>query len=221
MDILNELARRLDPLGLTRRGGFYPDPGDDAPPQCQTLVLIGNTGSNLWRAFAPDIPQSNNPLDQWTKAKLDPVANALGARAIYSFEGPPYWPFLRWANRAQELKQSPLGMLIDPEHGLWHAYRAAFAFAEKLNLPDRIETPDLCAQCAEKPCLNSCPVNAFTSQGYNVPACAEFLRDTQGQGCMSKGCQARRACPVGRQSRYDPAHAEFHMQAFLRARSEE
>ena len=32
--------------------------------------------------------------------------------------------------------------------------------------------------------------------------------------CMDLGCRARDACPVGRDYRYAPGQANFHMQAF-------
>ena len=35
---------------------------------------------------------------------------------------------------------------------------------------------------------------------------------------VTMGCEARLACPVGADYRYDPAAAAFHMGAFLRAR---
>jgi len=38
-----------------------------------------------------------------------------------------------------------------------------------------------------------------------------------GQTCVTGGCLARRACPVGRAYIQTPAQAQFHMKAFLRA----
>ena len=37
--------------------------------------------------------------------------------------------------RAEAVAPSPLGILIHPDYGLWHAYRGALAFAERLALP--------------------------------------------------------------------------------------
>ena len=215
--LITELDQELAAMGLISRGGFHPRPEDDAPPGTGTLVLIGNTGSRLWKVFSPEAPEGANPLDRWTKSRLDPLARAFGARALYTFEGPPYWPILRWARRAGGVSVSPLGLLIDPVHGLWHAYRAAFMFREKWPLPPPVPVVDPCRNCPGKPCLNACPAAAFSEDGYDVPACLHILRGSDGKACMTRGCAARRACPIGRASAYEPAHAAFHMRAFLDA----
>jgi epoxyqueuosine reductase QueG len=110
------------------------------------------------------------------------------------------------------VRPSPLGILIHPRYGLWHAYRAALAIGEEIPLPPRDETPDLCGACAGKPCLTTCPVGAFEAAGYDVGACAGHLHDPAGADCMTAGCRARRVCPVG--EAYAPAQAAFHMAAF-------
>jgi hypothetical protein len=69
----------------------------------------------------------------------------------------------------------------------------------------------------DKPCLTACPVGAFTPAGYNVPACVAHIAAPAGADCMTEGCRARRACPVGPQYRHIPAQAEFHQRAFLEA----
>ncbi len=214
-----DLDRKLAGLGLMTRGGFHPRAEDGVPPETTTLVLIGNAGSRLWTAFSKEVPDGANPLDRWTKSHLDPLAREFGARAIYCFEGPPWLPFLRWARRSEWLTVSPLGLLIHPVHGLWHAYRAAFLFSEKrpLSTPELSGTP--CRDCQGKPCLTTCPVAAFSRDGYDVPACIGALRGLEGRACMEQGCAARRACPHGRASTYEPAHAAFHMRAFLRNHS--
>jgi hypothetical protein len=129
-------------------------------------------------------------------------------------------PFQRWAQRAEPVFPSPIGMLIHPEHGLWHAYRGALAFAGEIaGLPPRGAAHSPCDSCADKPCLTTCPVGAFGPEGYDVPACAAHLRRPAGADCMGLGCRARRACPVGRQATYLPEQAAFHMAAFLGARA--
>jgi hypothetical protein len=54
--------------------------------------------------------------------------------------------------------------------------------------------------------------------GYDVEACAGWLRRPEGRECMGAGCLARRACPVGRDFAQPPEQAAFHMRAFLAAR---
>ncbi len=139
--------------------------------------------------------------------------------ALFPFGGPPYLPFQRWAKRAEPVHDSPLGLLIHPEFGLWHSYRAALAFAERLELPDRPAVQSPCASCADKPCLTACPVGAFTGETYDVPRCIAHIGRAERGACIENACLARRACPVGRAYAYGPEQARFHMGAFLRAQS--
>lgn len=116
------------------RAGFHPTATDDAPGQ--TILIIGNAGPAMWRAYSQACEAGGpTPLDAWAQRVLDPVAATFGAHAIFPFDGPPYAPFLRWAIKAEPVHISPTRMTIHPEYGLWHAYRGAFIFDEKLELP--------------------------------------------------------------------------------------
>ena len=218
--------------GLIVLGGFHPEEADRVPPladgrRTATLAILGNAGPDLWRAFraAPEAADGRaDPLNRWTERVLGGVAEHLGAEVYFPFGGPPYRPFVAWAKRAAPVRESPLGMLIHPDYGLWHAYRGALAFTARLDLPPRDSRPRPCDDCAEKPCLNACPVEAFAPTGYDWAydwaACTAHLGRPQGADCLELGCRARRACPIGRGYLYEPGQAELHMRAFLRARGE-
>lgn len=221
---IDAIARRV---GLRVRGGFGAVPDDGLPPlgdgrPVRTVVLLGNVGSSLWPAFSASPEHADgaaDPLDRWSRRVTEEVAGSLGAGALYPFGGPPHWPFQRWAQRAEAVHPSPLGLLIHPDHGLWHAYRSALLFADALDLapPDRRPSP--CAACPSQPCLAACPVGAFDGRAYDVAACAAHIAQPGGHDCMTMGCRARRACPVGAEHAYQPALARFHMTAFQRART--
>jgi epoxyqueuosine reductase len=66
--------------------------------------------------------------------------------------------------------------------------------------------------------LTACPVQAFSAAGYDVDACARWLRKPEGADCLGGGCLARRACPVGADYAQAPEQARFHMAAFFAAR---
>lgn len=242
MTVYEEISVALAPLGLLPRGGFYPEAGDAVPlldggKPAKTLIMVGNAGPALWKVF-PRSPEAadgkDDPLDRWTVRVLAPIAAAHGAAPFYPFLAAPFGatargatgngatgngavshPFTRWAGRADVVAPSPIGLLIHPEHGLWHAYRGAFAFAEALPLPSRAEAPIPCVTCVEKPCLGACPVGAFADKGYDVPVCGSHLAKPAGKPCLEGGCLARRACPVAPPSA--PAQAAFHMGAFFRS----
>ncbi|WP_425407414.1 ferredoxin [Hwanghaeella sp.] len=217
--LLDELTGRLRPLGLMLRGGFHAGPDDAAPSGAGTVLLVGNAGPELWRRSGEALRDEADAMDAWTRRVMDPIGKDIGATVLYPFGGPPYHPFQRWAKRAEGLHSSPLGMLIHPVFGLWHAYRAALCFPDILPVPESESTSSPCETCSAKPCLSTCPVSAFSEKkGYDVPACAAHLGTLEGRDCMSLGCRARRACPVGRDFIYDPKQASFHMQAFLHAR---
>ena len=216
----------LEAAGLTPRGGFHPRDTDGVPAlpggrPTATLVLAGNVGAALWKVFSKQRQAADEPdaLDGWSRRVLAPLAEALGGHALFPFGGPPHLPFQRWAQRAEPVHPSPIGPLIHPDHGLWHAYRGALAFPDHIELPPRGQRPSPCETCADKPCLTSCPVGALTPEGYDVPACAAHIASPAGADCMAQSCRARRACSVGRDQSYGPDQSRFHMDAFLRART--
>ena len=219
----SDIETAVAETGLMVRGGYHLLPQDNVPGNPASLVLIGNAGPGLWQAFeasqAATQEDGADPLDIWTKQVATKLAEKLGARALFPFEGPPYLPFQRWAQRCEPVYPSPIGPLIHPTYGLWHAYRAALVFDEKLDLSPKTDQPSHdqispCETCADQPCLTTCPVNAFRPDSYNVPACVDFVTSDLGTDCLEQGCAARRGCPVGQDYIYDPAQAAFHMKAF-------
>ena len=147
---------------------------------------------------------------------IEALAGELDATALFPFGGPPFLPFQQWAQRAEPVHPSPIGILIHPRYGLWHSYRGALGFREALAVPEPAGAPSPCESCTGRWCLSACPVGAFSSAGYDVAACAGHLRSAAGADCMGFGCRARRACPVGAELAYEPEQGNFIMRAFLR-----
>ncbi len=155
------MAAEFAAQGLALRGGFHPAAGDDVPDlpdgrRAGTLLLLGWTGGQQWSAFA-SAPEHRdgqaNPLDRWSRRLIDAEAGRHGGLALYPFGGPPFLPFLRWAIRAEPVAQSPLGLLIHPSWGLWHAWRGALALPQPLDLPPNPPGISPCVQCLTRPCL--------------------------------------------------------------------
>lgn len=217
------LCAEVRRAGLEPRGGLLAEAGEGLSAEAVWLLLLGAVGGSLWPAFAT-APEAQDgapdPLDRWSRRVVEGLAARLGARALYPFGGPPYRPFLRWARRAEGLSPSPLGMLMHPRHGLWHAYRGALAFAAvPAGWEAEAPLPSPCRSCAARPCLSTCPVGAFSAAGYDVAACRRHLARPEGADCLTGGCRARRACPQAPELRYAAEQAEFHMRAFLGART--
>ncbi|GEO83388.1 MULTISPECIES: 4Fe-4S dicluster domain-containing protein [Alphaproteobacteria] len=223
--LLAEIAAQLAPHGLHSRGVARFDRGAGAPVladggKAHTVLLIGNVGGSLWRAFSewretqPDRGGAH-PLDRWSKQRIGALATMTGGTAYYPSD-PPYQPFQRWAIMAEGLKASPLGILIHPAYGLWHGYRGALGFAETLPEGALDSPPNAhpCESCRTKACLNACPAGAVTAAHFDVAACRqELLGDAGHSACMHAGCLARAACPVGAQFCYPEGQLRFHMEA--------
>jgi hypothetical protein len=222
---LAAISNALAPSGLILRGGFNFAPGDDPPPgpagtPAKSVLLVGNAGAAYWphfEAWRTAQPQSlANPLDTWCREITGAVAEKFGARAV-SPSDKPYLPFQQWAIRAEGLRPSPLGVLIHPDYGLWHAYRAALLFDRALALPEPHTPIHLCDLCIGKPCLKSCPVDAYSAAGFAYQDCLAHVRGGAGAACRDTGCLDRNACPYGLEHRYPPGVQAFHMAAFSRA----
>lgn len=218
---------RLDDLlarhGMIARGGVAFEAGEEVPAgpsgaPANGVILVGHGGGTIWPHFSQwliartDPPA--NPLDAWSTEVLDTVAESVGARAVYPFEK-PYFPFQRWAMRAEALRPSPLGILMHPEFGLWHAYRGALLFEGEIPIQPPVSPIHLCDICDGKPCMNSCPAEAVRRDGMDIARCHAWLKPDAGQACRGGGCLARNACPHDRY-RYDRAQTAFHMAAHLR-----
>lgn len=215
-----DLEADLNTNGLHILGHFaIPDgeiviPSEDRQPK--EIALIGNAGSSIWQAFkAAREEQHGLTLDRWTEDTLGEIARQYGIKALYPFEGPPFWPFIQWARRTRSLFSSPIGLTVHPVFGLWHAFRAALLFDEAPGFPEII-TESPCDSCEKRPCLKTCPVDAFSGEGYRFDTCLDYV-GAGANPCRSAGCDARKACPIGQDHRYMPEHAAFHMDQLLKA----
>jgi ferredoxin len=209
------LDAALAASGLQTRGGFKLA-ADERPEGFASGVLIGHLGGSFWPVFTAwqaQHPDVSDPLDTWSKNVIDSVAVSVGGHAIYPSDR-PFAPFQRWAQRAEGLKPGPLGLLMHPQAGPWHAYRGAIVFEQSFDfrLPVTLSHP--CDDCAEKPCLSACPVGAIEPDRFNVTACRAHLAKPVGAPCMEQGCLARNACPAGAAFRYSADQQAFHQRAF-------
>jgi hypothetical protein len=217
---IEDIRAALSPHGISVRGVVHFD--GDGPEmvsgaQARTVVLLGNIGGSIWPAFSAWHSKRGrdvaNPLDAWSVDIIRPVAQSLGGQAYFPSEK-PWQPFQQWAMRGEGLKASPLGVLIHPHYGLWHGYRGAIGFAERIGESSIPFERHPCDDCVEKPCLATCPADAVRATVFDVPACRSHIRSPAGKaGCMLSGCIARNACPIGVEHRYPLEQLQFHMAA--------
>ena len=214
---LDDVKAAVNAAGFCFGGAFHSGPDDLPAGEPSGSIVMLAFGAKEWPAFsgAPEFADGKaHPLDRWSYRVVTDLARELGARAYFPFTA-PLMPFMRWAQKAEPVAPSEIGMLIHPTYGLWRAWRGALAFAEKIELPDKVDRARPCDSCSDKPCLAACPVSAMKGGGvYDVPVCGGHLRRSEGADCMARGCLARRACPVGVKHQYSRDQAAFHMTSF-------
>lgn len=218
------IGAALAAFGLLPRGGFNFEAGEQAPDgpsgtPARSALLVGQAGASTWphlsRWRAEQPAELRNPFDTWSQEVIASIAQRFSARAVFPFEK-PYLPFQQWAIRTEGLRPSPLGILMHPQYGLWHAYRGALLFDVPIDAPAPFAAIHLCDSCSDKPCLSACPVDAYFERAFAYQACLGHLRSGRGQACMTSGCMARNACPYGSEFRY-PADVQAHHQRYFAA----
>lgn len=210
---LDSIETEAAPYGLTVLGAFHPRPEDDVPGPARTVSLIGPARGLFWSTFSTSNEYGDgrpNPLDRWSTRVIEAIAARLGGAALFPFGGPPYLPFMSWAQRTGRVWPSPVGLLVHDRDGLFVSFRGAVLLPDRLDLPRQGERP--CDTC-DGPCLTACPVGALGAEFYDVPTCKAYVAAPEGRACRERGCAVRRACPVGRDTRPD-AQSAFHMAAF-------
>lgn len=213
---LSDLDRQARAAGLAVRGAFHPDPDDMTPKGTGTLVMLGPDEPAFWPRFQSSDEMRDggpHPLDRWSKRVAGGLADAFKGKALFPYDGPPYAPFLRWAERCGATWPSPVGLLVHDQAGLFISFRAALALPVQLDIPPQGTRP--CDSCTDKPCQTACPVGALTvGKDYDVPACVAHIKSASGAACRD-GCLVRRACPVSARFGRLPEQSAFHMRAFL------
>ena len=211
-----EIASVIKKENLRILGGFHPQLNDGAPLNSKTLILLGPDEPKFWEVFKTSSEYTNNlnnPLDSWSKRTINNIATKLKAQSIFPFGGPPFKPFYQWALRTQRAHESPISLLVHDEAGLFVSYRGALSFDFKVTLPQVAANP--CIGCSA-PCLTTCPVQAFKKKSYDASGCITHIKTADTKQCISKGCAARRICPISKNFARLPEQSAFHMKAFTK-----
>ena len=182
-------------------------------------VLLGPDEPRFWPLFQSS-PEARDgaahPLDRWSARVIGALAEGWGGRAVLPYDGPPWPPFLAWAERSGAAYASPVGLLVHAEAGLFLSFRGAVLLPPGRAVPAPAHpAASPCISCTGTPCTAACPVGALApGQPYDVPRCKAHLHSPEGAACR-QGCLVRRACPVSLAFGRLPAQSAFHMRAFL------
>ncbi|WP_306028724.1 hypothetical protein [Stappia sp. MMSF_3263] len=212
--------------GFRLLGHFATTPADRVPDVAQgrparALFLVGSLSDELFTLFreSPEAADDRpDPLDRYTRRALAGIAEEAGLGIVFPFEGPPYFPFQRWALRTGGFSPSPMGVLAHREYGTWLGLRAALLSPQPVEATASAAEPGPCGTCLDKPCITACPAGALSDAlppaSYDVPRCLAHLRAAPDTACHT-GCLARRACPYGREYAQSRDAAALHMRAFF------
>jgi len=188
------------------------------------VLLIGNAGPKLWQKLPSEWLERDNPIDEYTSH----TTRQLLARHVGGIGPAMLFPDNASGRDLPSLQQlgllagwhhdSPLGMGIHVEHGVWFAYRAVFYLPLVASLapsvgersaPSPIGSRSPCIDCVDTPCVYSCPARALSATAPpNMGRCADF-RLIADSPCDST-CKARLACPVASQWRYSTEQIAYH-----------
>ena len=237
-------STQFTPLGFVLLGCFRPDDCARPPemkialPRGNVFALIASAGQEFWQNFEADCdrraipinasdPQSN-PLDDYTKKILKPLAENSGAD-YYHPSDRPYLPFQSFClvldrlyraqyNDAHLFVKSPLNILFHRQYGLNYGLRGLLAFPQDFEIPAQ-DFPSAktaiidCNHCESQECISACPAHAVTQQGFSVNDCRQYLADAQ--DCDS-ACLAREACPHSPEIyHYPEPQKKYHMAKIL------
>ncbi|WP_458791762.1 ferredoxin [Yoonia sp. MH D7] len=204
------MAIDLKGTGLALLGQCPLEERDGLSHHGGSLILLGPDEPQFWPVFTQSAEYNDDqpdPMDRWSRRIIDGLAARSNGTAYYPFGGAPFHPFYTWALRSGRAWASPIGFLVHDVAGLFVSYRGTIWVPQTCAITAR-DMP--CNTCAA-PCKTACPVDAL-ADGYDVATCKTYIGENT--ACVTTGCAARRACPVGAHRRL-PAQSAFHMEAFL------
>jgi hypothetical protein len=180
----------------------------------QRLVLLGHGGKRFWNELKRE---GIEPFH--SEVPVDFFSQKIAEQLVSDYWGAASIEWLYPGNAAISLQQlgklagwhhdSPMGLGIHPEHGLWFAYRALFLIKAALPPTSQLQSRSPCVSCSLKSCLSVCPAGALnTSEFVDLGCCGEF-RIQDNSPCEDR-CLAREACPVATQNQYDREQISYH-----------
>jgi epoxyqueuosine reductase len=197
-------------------------------PGARSIVVIGNGGGAFWNAFKihadenPGWMARDNPLDDFTRIAIDhdiaPVLaqSGIAHTVIYPFiSSGPTLNFMEAGKAAGLSGPSILGVVVHPVFGPWIAFRAAILLNELIDAPGEAYRFDPCPSCVPRTCITSCPVDAVTASGWDIPKCLTHRVEVEAD-CAPR-CHARAGCVLGPEHRYPDEELAYHQMRALRA----
>lgn len=197
-------------------------------PGARSIVVIGNGGSDFWKASKRHADENSgwmmrdNPLDDFTRVVIErdiaPVlaGSAIAHTIIYPFmSSGPTLNFMEAGKAAGLSGPSILGVVVHPVYGPWIAFRAAILLNQSIDAPGEAYQFDPCPSCIPRTCISSCPAEAVSASGWDIPKCLTHRVEMEAD-CAPR-CHARAGCVLGPEHRYPDEELAYHQMRALRA----
>jgi hypothetical protein len=179
-----------------------------------SLCVFGHGGKPLWERLPKPLVEELHPIDNFALDGVTWLNQAVlkDPELQILFPGTPYLIPLQRIGRFLNLgRPSLLGLDINPEFGVWWAYRAAFL--TRFPVPEKFwpEFKSPCETCAGQPCRPICPPQAVGSgaPAFNLKSCATY-RFSADSRCADR-CLARMNCSYKPEHRYTLEQQQYHM----------
>ncbi|WP_286831687.1 MULTISPECIES: hypothetical protein [Kordiimonas] len=175
------------------------------------LILLGHGGTALWQAVGADGLGVDDPIDSHSRKAAAAYLDASPACAGYAFLYPPSdnpVPLIRMGELAGWHHTSKFRVGINRDWGSWFAYRALVLADSRFTPVSRPRDTSPCDACEDKPCIKACPAAAVTDGEFLSGRCFDH-RLSDGSSC-AEACQARLACPVAAEHRYEADQVRYH-----------
>ena len=169
----------------------------------QYLIVLASAGSEFWRNMRQSKEGGSDPVDSFFIRCAENIFEGEDYNIIYP--GNHFLPELAgWHH------DSTMGLGIHPEFGLWFAYRGlVLSNSEFIPYSESSESAGSpCETCRFKFCVQVCPANAVTTDGYRVQACKDYRLASKSL-CQTR-CVSRQACPIGKEHRYLLEQLQYH-----------
>lgn len=152
----------------------------------KTLCLVGNGGQSLWEKLPHPINLDLNPFDEYSVNQMKKFAKEYleDDIEIYYPNDSYTLPLQRIGRFLNLCSQSPIGLDISEEFGLWFAFRGVFLTSKNVSSQKIKSPPTICTNCVDRECLNFSDLN-----------------------------QARLNCPVKIEHQYSNDQIKFHQKA--------
>lgn len=181
-----------------------------------TLWIIAQGGKILWNQIRTVAKVQKDPIDTFSinqmlwfsKTVLNEDIKILYPTNAFNI------PLQKIGRIVNISAGSPLGIDINPNFGLWFAFRGLFLAKNNFAITPHKNFISPCETCTLKPCISNCPANAIsTNELFKINNCLNHRKE-KNSNCKDK-CLSRLVCPFKTEHQYDDDQIKYHATSSL------